>query len=110
MAVTLTGENVRDALGFKPSQLALATRLLAVASALVTRFAPSAPDAIHNEAALRCIGWLAEAPASGIRGQETGPFKWEYSPHLTGALRASGAMSLLSPWKVRRAGAIGGSA
>ena len=110
MAVTLTPEDVRDALGFQPSQLGLAGRLLAVAAALVTRFAPTAPEAVQNEATLRCIGWLAEAPASGIRGQETGPFKWEYSPHMTGALRTSGAMSLLSPWKVRRAGAIGGSA
>ena len=110
MAVTLTAGNVRDALDFKPSQLELAGRLLAVAAALVTRFAPTAPEPVQNEAALRCIGWLSEAPASGVRSQKTGPFEWDYSPHVTGALRASGAMSLLGPWKVRRAGAIGGSA
>ena len=55
-----------------------------------------------------CVGWLAEAPASGLRSNTTGPFKWDYSPAHRGALRASGAMGLLSPWKVRRAGVIAG--
>ena len=108
MAVTITPESVRDDLKL---DITIATRLLAVASALVTKFAPAAPEAIQNEAAMRCVGWLSEAPASGIVSQTTGPFTWQYSPAAhQGALRSSGAMGLLSPWKARRAGRIAGSA
>ena len=85
---------------------AMAERLLAVGSALVTRYAPDAPDAISNEALIRVAGWLAEAPASGARVETTGDITTTWTPSQTGALRASGAMGLLSPFKLRRAGAI----
>ena len=39
-------------------------RLIDVASALVENYAPGAPQAILDTAAIRCIGWLAESPAS----------------------------------------------
>ena len=107
MAVTVTAQEIADDVKLK---LALATRLLAVATELVERYAPDAPEAMQNEATYRCVGWMAEAPASGLRSQTTGPFKWDYSPAHQGALRASGAMGLLSPWKVRRAGVIAGDA
>lgn len=107
MAVTLSAAQVETTLGV---DTATATRVLATATALVLRFAPDAPDAIANEAALRCSGWLADSPASGVRRESAGPLDASYSPLATGALRASGAMSLLGPWKVRRAGAIAGDA
>ena len=81
-------------------------RLGATAAALVERYAPDAPDAIKCEAVIRCAGWLLEAPAAGVRRSSVGPVDTAYSPAMTGALRSSGAMSSLSPWKVRRAGAI----
>ena len=81
-------------------------RLGATAAALVERFAPAAPDAIKCEAVIRCAGWLREAPASGARSQSEGDIRTSYTPGATGALRASGAMGLLSGWKIRRAGAV----
>ena len=83
-----------------------AARLLPVAAELVDRFAPDAPEAVSNEAAIRCAGWLAEAPSSGVRSESLGDVRTSWTPAMTGALRHSGAMALLSPWKVRRAGAV----
>ena len=77
-----------------------------MAGELVERHAPMAPQAIRNEAIIRTAGWLDEAPSSGIRRESGGPFDVSYSPAMTGALRASGAMGLLSQWRIRRAGAI----
>ena len=81
-------------------------RLGATASALVERYAPDAPAAIKCEAVIRSAGWLREAPAYGARMESEGDISTTYTPSATGALRASGAMALLSPWKVRRAGVV----
>lgn len=78
----------------------------AAAAALVERYAPGAPQAIKDEATIRTAGWLREAPSSGARREDTGDISTAWSPNMTGALRSSGAMGLLTPWKVRRAGAI----
>ena len=82
-------------------------RLGATAAALVQRFAPDAPQAIKDEAVIRTAGWLRQAPTYGVRSETEGEIRAAFSPAMTGPLRTSGAMSLLSPWKVRRAGAIG---
>ena len=103
MAVTLTAAQLAEAVGLDS---ATAARLLAVASALVTRFAPDAPDAIANEGAIRTAGWLAEQPAAAIRAETEADISTSYAPSMQSALRHSGAMALLSPWKIRRAGAI----
>ena len=81
-------------------------RLGATAAALVEQYAPDAPAAIKCEAVIRCAGWLREAPAYGARSESEGDIRTGYTPSATGALRASGAMGLLSPWKVRRAGVV----
>ena len=104
MAVSLSDAELGRALSVND---ALALRLLPVAVALVERFAPDAPDAIQNEAVIRCAGWLVEAPAGPIRSETTGDLRSGFdTSRALGALRHSGAMGLLSPWKVRRAGAI----
>ena len=77
-----------------------------VAGALVERYANAAPQAVKNEAVIRCAGWLADSPSSGIRDESAGQLSASYSASMTGALRHSGAMGLLSPWRVRRAGKI----
>lgn len=82
------------------------TRLYAAAVAVVDRFAPDAPPAVANEAAVRVGGWLHQQPAPSIRSEAVGEVRTSYDPTMTSALRASGAMALLSPWKVRRAGAV----
>ena len=83
-----------------------ANRIGGTAAALVERYASNAPQAIKNEAVIRCSGWLYEAPSSGIRSQSIGPMSIDFTPSMQSALRHSGAMSLLSPFKIRRAGTI----
>ena len=84
-----------------------AGHILAAAWALVARYAPAAPEAMLREAVIRTSGWLAEQPAAAVRSESVGDISTSYAPTHTGALRHSSAMALLSPWKVRRAGAIG---
>ena len=76
------------------------------AAALVEAYAPDAPLVIKNEAVIRCAGWLFGQPSSNIRGEAAGELSIEYAPSMQSALRHSGAMALLTAWKVRRAGAI----
>ena len=96
--------------------------MLEVASALVIAYAPNAPDKVQNEAVIRTVGWLLETPRGSIRsrterrdvegaiedpGRRTSnETRVQYATSEKGALRHSGAMSLLSPWKQRRAGVI----
>ena len=104
MAVTLTATDLEAALAINA---ALAVRLHAVAVVLVERFAPGAPPVVQNEAVIRTAGWLMETPSGGIRSESVGDIRTGYdTARSLGALRYSGSMSLLSPWKVRRAGAI----
>ena len=104
MAVTLTEADLEAALAING---ALAARLRPVAVALVERYAPDAPPAVQDEAAIRCAGWLAESPAGAIRSETTGDVRTVFDvARASSALRHSGAMSLLSPWKLRRAGSI----
>ena len=103
MAVTITAAELAEAVGVDSTT---AARLLAVASELVTRYAPDAPAAIQNEAVIRTAGWLAEQPAAAITGETEGDIRTAYAPTMQSALRHSGAMALLSPWKIRRAGAV----
>ena len=86
------------------SSEAVAGRLGPVVSELVERFASGAPAAVKSEAVIRCSGWLF-ASRPGLRKIGTGRIDVEYSGGQS-ALRHSGAMSLLSPFKIRRAGAI----
>ena len=104
MAVTVTATALAQALGVNQ---ALADRLLPVVTALVQQYAPVAPSAVQDEAAVRCAGWLAEQPAASIRSESTGDVSTAYNTTSTSPLRASGAMGLLTFWKVRRAGVIG---
>lgn len=98
MAVTITNAELSAALDLSSSagDAALAARLLAVATALVVRYAPDAPDAIANEAVIRCAGWLHEQPGAAIRSESIGDVSTSYAPTHTSALRHSGAMALLS--------------
>ena len=104
-ASTLTAAELAAALA---CEARVAERLLAAASTMTEKYAPAAPPEILNEAVIRVAGWLLEAPSSGLRMETVGPVTSGWSAAMTGALRASGAMGLLSPWKVRRAGAICG--
>ena len=73
------------------------TRLLAVVEAMVEKYAPNAPAALQNEAAIRICGYLFDAPAA--------PGGAAYA----NALRNSGAAVLLLPWREYRLGSMADS-
>ena len=102
MAVNLTASALAQALGVNQ---AMADRLHPVAVALVEKYAPTAPTAVQDEAVVRCAGWLSEQPHASIQSESTGDIRTSYSTTNLSALRASGGMALLSPWKMRRGGA-----
>ena len=105
MAVTITEAALAEAVAVTRAQ---AARLLPVAAALVVRYAPDAPDVMQNEAVIRACGYLSQQPESAQRSDRIGDVATSWQPAHLGALRHSGAMALLSPWKVRRAGVISG--
>ena len=85
-------------------------RLGAVAAARVEKYAEDAPEAVKNEAVIRLAGYMNESgkrqdfgalradsidPGGAIKIDKT------FNP-ASGAFRRSGAMSLLSPWRVRQ--------
>lgn len=81
---------------------AVATRLLAVCTALVEAEAgDDTPVAILDEAVIRCAGWLRQS------NQTLGQMS-EIRSHGISAMRASGARALLAPWRPR-GGATAGS-
>lgn len=77
------------------------------AAALVERYAAGAPQSIKDEAATRTAGYLSEQPAAAINSERIGDVAQRYASTHVSALRHSGSMALLSPWKQRRAGTIG---
>ena len=84
-------------------------RLGPVAAALVEEYASGAPPEIKSESVVRCCGWLYQAtPGLADSKLSAGPVDIvrTFSPGYS-ALRHSGSMALLSPWKIRRAGRIG---
>ena len=103
MAITITSTELETLIGVDP---AVAVRLLGVASALVNQYCASCPDAIANEATIRTSAYLKDgAPHATLQRLESGAsVELEYQkPSGRSALRFSGAMSLLSPYKRRRA-------
>ena len=82
----------------------VAGRLGPVVAELVERYASGAPAAVKSESVIRAAGWL-HGNKPGLRKVSISNIDIEFSGGQS-ALRNSGAMSLLSPFKVRRAGAI----
>ena len=83
---------------------AVACRLGPVVAALVDRFAPAAPAVVKTEAVIRASGWL-HSNRPGLRKVGVSNIDIEFEGGQS-ALRHSSAMSLLSPFKIRRAGKI----
>ena len=94
---TTADPNCPDELDQKVAQLA------AVASARVEQFAPSAPQAIRDEAVIRFAGYLASRP-SPIRTVEAGNLRLEFTTAgLSRPFVYCGARALLAPFVRRRA-------
>ena len=78
--------------------------MLELATAAVVKWAPEAPDAAHNEAATRYVGYLAHRSPSESESQ-IGEYRVSYTGGSSPMLN-SGASALLSQWvDVRVAGA-----
>ena len=94
MAVTLTVEELTTALrlGDTAEETTEATRLLDYVTEAVTKHAPDAPDAVHNESGVRLAGYLFDQPFAA-RGDS-----------YANALRNSGAATMLLPYRIHRAG------
>ena len=81
--------------GTSDQETEVLTRLLAVGIAIVEKTAPNAPEDVRDQATVRLVGYLLDAPntPAGIA--------------LADALTNSGAYSLLFPWKEARAASFG---
>ena len=84
-----------------------AERLAPVVSIMVCRYAPSAPLALRQEAAIRIAGWLADSPMSSLRSTAIGPVKYDFAASQRGALMHSGAKQILHPYRTKTAGLAG---
>ena len=99
MAVTITRADLRDALRLADDQDTTdeIDRILKYATEAVTRYARNCPDVVHDESVVRLASYLFDQP-SVSRGAA-----------YANALRNSGAGSMLAPYRVRRAGNVGGA-
>lgn len=100
MPVTITVEQAAVAIrattdaGTIPAPVAMTLGFLFPAAvALVTEYAPAAPNDVLNAAAIRLTGWLYDADPT--------------DPQIGRAMQVSGATALLGRWRVHRAGAVG---
>ena len=106
MAVTLTAVELATRTRLAQAD---ADAVLPVVVEMIQSYA-DAPDAIANWAAGRLAGWLMHSSRGSLRSEQAGDLRVEFAPSLTGALRHSGAQSLLSPYRRRRALSIPGRA
>ena len=79
---------------------------------LCHRYSPGAPAEIMREAGVRCAAWLIGSRAHARSERKVDPsgagleIQFQNQTATPNALRNSGALALLSPYKVRRAGVI----
>ena len=86
--------------------IARAARWGPVSAEIIERFAPLAPGTIKDEAVFRVCGWLGDSLArKTIKAANLDLSSHRHREEI-GALKHSGAGSLLSPWKVRRMGHV----
>ena len=111
MAVTLTIADVATSWGTS-DDANRATRILRVATEKVREYLGDAysgdgvPTEILNEAVIRFGGYLAQSDYGGVQSEGVGPLTVTYTTNHANMFRTSGAMALLSPYKVRRAGVL----
>ena len=106
MALDEARASLSRAVGITGEDEVLLDRLGSTASYLVERYAAGAPQSIKNESVIRPCGWLIEQPSAPLRSIAVGDVSRAYATSSMSALRHSGSMAFLSPWKIRRAGVI----
>ena len=107
LPATLDGLTASVVAAESSAALARAERVLPVATAMVQRYAPAAPGALQVEAAIRFCGYLLGSDYGEVLSETIGPRQTSYAPNNADMFRRCGAAALLSPWRLRRAGAIG---
>ncbi len=105
MAVTLTAAELAAELD--EDDAARAARLLAAVSAFVEQYAPDAPAALQNEAAIRLAGYLARGRTGTSVSESVGPMSVTYVTNHADMFRRSGAAAVLTRHRVRRGGIVG---
>ena len=102
MAITILADTIASELDI---DLTRATRLLSVASEMVNDYCPEAPEPIANESVLMVCGWIWGNGSSrgSIRSEGARTAQNHLQLRAEKRLKHSGAESLLSGWKVRRA-------
>lgn len=100
MAVTITAADLADAAGVDYSVSAAdVNRVFAAAVEVVEHFAADAPDAVHNEAAVRMGAHLLTV-RGGVRSERADALAQSYAvSEGINALKYSGAAGLLSRWR-----------
>ena len=84
-----------------------ASALGEAAAAMIEDFAPSAPQPVRDEAVIRLAGYWAQSDFGGIESDTSvGSAQTSYFKPPQSAFRYSGAMGMLTRWRVRRAGAF----
>ena len=108
MAVTLSLTELLGRLGVTdPSDQARYLIVAETAAALVNDYAPDAPPALSNEAAIRFAGYLYGSDYGPVRSETIGPQAVEYVTNHAAMFRNCGAAALLTRYRRRRAGSIG---
>ena len=76
-------------------------------AARVMQYSPGAPQAVRDEALIRAVAWLRDSRgATRVTGLPMG-LTFDQAPTNSGAwFTHSGARSMLSPWRRRRAGLV----
>ena len=77
------------------------------ASALVERYSPGAPQRLRDLAVVRTCQYLLARSGASVSRVDESLGDWshqiEFQASMVSALRASGSMAVLSPFKIRRA-------
>ena len=103
MAVVISAVELRAALGADAALQGRIDSIHAAACARIKRYAINAPIEVRNEAVILMAGWLYQATA---QSRNVFPTDQEGPPiNVSRAFLLSGAQSLLSSWRVPRAGA-----
>ena len=104
MSVTLTAAELATVIS---RDVSVATRLLPVVSAIVEKYAPLAPAAIQDGAAIRFAAYLANTQGLvGFRKVDIGGLNVEPLPAHGAAFYHSGAAALLARFRTHSAGLI----
>ena len=96
MAVTLSIIELLDAIrvGHSDAEMAQGRRLRDYATTAVLRYAPSAPDIVHDEAAILIAGYLFDKPTAQGGGDFLKSRRWEYEMAMV-KTRAAGRNIIL---------------